>query len=97
MAKFHVGQRVRIVQSKRGLVGHCGTIDTPLRPVTGCDTGEISTRHRVVIDGIDSMREYGAHLNYLPQQLEPIRDDTQLSTWEQVHAICGFKPASVRA
>ena len=89
--KFHVGQRVRIVEclTYPHVVGLNATVSSR-------DDWESAEAYRIVIDdGITTGYSEGDW--FFANKLEPIPDATELGTWDQVQAICKWTPSTVKA
>jgi hypothetical protein len=94
VSKFKVGDRVRITGGSSGnksnLYGMLATVAGPLEVRSGV-SGWRGHCHVIDVDGIGSVWR-GHPISRRPCDMEPIDDRPELTTWEAVHASCGWMP-----
>jgi len=102
MSRFSVGQRVRIVWPTSIHLGKLATIHAIVRDAGFVNARDGSITREPILyrvktdDGVD-FTNTGLWLAYRPDQIEPIDDDSEIPSWEQVAKDTGWKPARVSA
>lgn len=95
-SKFKVGDRVRIILRGNWNYGKHATVteivDAPLRIGNGFVCGAC---HKLDVDGVGTRNKSGEFIAYFAENLEPLYDGDEKSSWEAMKDI--WQPKGVTA